>query len=46
MSEAPLYAMQSNASRGVKEIDVLLLNHQRQHRTVHIEKDVLPYALC
>jgi hypothetical protein len=24
----------------------LLPNDQRQHRTVHIQKDALPYALC
>jgi len=28
------------------EIGVLLPNNQRQHRTLHIQKDVLPYALC
>ena len=28
------------------EIGILLPNNQRQHRTVHIQKDVLPYALC
>ena len=22
------------------------LSNQRQHRTLHIQKDVLPYALC
>ena len=30
----------------VKEIGILLLNNQRQNRTLHIKKDVLPYALC
>jgi len=25
---------------------MLLPNNQRQHRTLHIQKDVLPYALC
>ena len=29
-----------------EEIGVLLPNNQRQHRTLHIHKDVLPYALC
>jgi hypothetical protein len=29
-----------------QEIGVLLLNNQRQHRTMHIQKDVLPYAVC
>ena len=29
-----------------KEIGILLPNNQCQHRTLHIQKDVLPYALC
>jgi hypothetical protein len=29
-----------------REIDILLQNNQRHHRTLHIQKDVLPYALC
>ena len=28
------------------EIGILLPNSQRQHRTLRIQKDVLPYALC
>ena len=28
------------------EIVMLLPNFQRQHRDLHIQKDVLPYALC
>jgi len=28
------------------EIGILLPNSQLQHRTLHIQKDVLPYALC
>ena len=28
------------------EIRILLPNKQRQHRTLHIQKDVLPYVLC
>jgi len=28
------------------EIVILLPTNQRQHRTLHIQKDVLPYALC
>ena len=28
------------------DIDILLLNNQRQLRTLHIQKNVLPYALC
>ena len=27
-------------------IDIQLPNNQRQHRTVNIQKNVLPYALC
>ena len=27
-----------------KEIGILLPNNQRQHRTLHILKDVLPYT--
>jgi len=30
----------------LREIDILLPNDQRQHRTLHIQKDVLPDALC
>jgi len=29
-----------------REIGILLPNNQRQHRTLYIQKDVLPYALC
>ena len=29
-----------------RQIGLLLLNKQHQHRTLHIQKDVLPYALC
>jgi len=29
-----------------EEIGTLLPNNQRQHRTLHIQKDVLPFALC
>ena len=28
-----------------REISILLPNNQRQHRTLHDQKDVLPYAL-
>ena len=28
------------------EIGILLPNNQRQHCTLHIQKDVLPYAFC
>jgi len=27
------------------EIDIILPNNQRQHRSLHIQKDMLPYAL-
>ena len=27
-----------------REIGILMPNNQRQHRTLHIQKDVLPYA--
>ena len=30
----------------LREIGIVLPNSQRQHRTLHIQKDVLPYALC
>ena len=33
-------------SREYRDIGILLPDNQRQHRTVHIQKDVLPYALC
>jgi len=29
-----------------QEVGILLPNNQRQHRTLHVPKDVLPYALC
>jgi len=28
-----------------RDIGILLPNNQRQHRTLHIQEDVLPYAL-
>jgi len=52
MSEVPLYLHRGSAvvvgEKGAVEklIGVLLPNYQRQHRTLHIQKDVLPYALC
>ena len=30
----------------MQEIGILLPNNQRQHRTLHIQKNVLPYPLC
>jgi len=40
--------MQSSraAVRLSTEIGILLPNNQRQHRTLQIQKDVLPCALC
>jgi len=29
-----------------REIGILLTNNQRQHRTLHMQEDVLPCALC
>jgi len=29
-----------------REIGILLPNNQRQHRTLHTQKHVLPYSLC
>ena len=29
-----------------EDIGILLPNNQRQHRTLHIQKDVLPDTLC
>ena len=34
------------AIRRPEEIGISLPNNQRQHRTLHIQKNVLPYALC
>ena len=39
---APSLSVPSPASRDW----YLLPNNRRQHRTLHIQKDVLPYALC
>jgi len=30
----------------LQEIGILLPHKQCQHRTLHIQEDVLPYALC
>jgi len=53
MSEVPLYGGPVEGARLLmsktpmqREIGILLPNNQRQHRTLHIQKDVLPYALC
>ena len=38
---------QTRCSREVKkEVGILLPKNQRQHRTLHIQENVLPYALC
>ena len=31
---------------GFRSLGIQLPNKQRQHRTLHLQKDVLPYALC
>ena len=41
-----MLALQRLADEFQREICVLLPNNQRQHRTLHIQKKVLPYALC
>ena len=30
-------------ARGVREIGISLPNNQHQHRTLHVQEDVLPY---
>jgi hypothetical protein len=37
---------QAGRMAGEREIGTLLPTKQSQHRTLHIQKDVLPYALC
>ena len=58
MSEVPLYTtcvldtiscrgrLEVLVPRQAEEIGISLPNNQCQHRTLHIRKDVLPYALC
>ena len=44
---SPDSAQSARSAHGrLSEIGNLLPNNQRQHRTLHIQKDVLPYALC
>ena len=31
---------------GCRDIGISCLNNQRQHCTLHVPQDVLPYALC
>ena len=38
--------MRRQLRTNLKEIGILSPNDQRQHRTLHIQKDVLPDALC
>ena len=33
-------------TEGSSEVDISLPNNQRQHRTLHIQKDALPLASC
>ena len=42
----PAPAEKGKPPRNPGEIGILLPNNQRQHRTLHIRKDVLPYAFC
>ena len=51
LREKPLVSRREKGGRGAKrrEIGILLPDNQRQHRTLHIQEDVLPYvdgALC
>ena len=39
-------AIQHQGSDLGREVGIILPNNQRQHRTLHIQKDELPYALC
>jgi hypothetical protein len=43
--DRPGIASSSACEAGLREIGILLPNNQRQHRSLHIQKDVLPYAL-
>jgi len=45
-SWAHLPGVKSSLPGQTREIGSLLPNNQRQHRTLHVQKDVLPYALC
>ena len=43
----PTPSSSSCVQRGnVTDIDLCLPKNQRQHRNLHIQEDVLPYALC
>ena len=44
-SESTTYPRMRGTSP-LKEIGILLPNNLRQHRTLHIQKDVLPFSLC
>ena len=55
MGEVPLWTLAPRRVRPrllmrarprLSEMGILLPYNQRQHRTLHIQKDVLPYALC
>ena len=35
-----------SAPRLTRKIGIFLPNNQRQHRSLHVQEDVLPYALC
>ena len=40
------YRWRTHVGQLSAEIGILLPNNQRQHSTLHIQEDVLPYALC
>jgi len=44
--EAASRPFQRDKSVPLGEFGILLPNNQRQHRSMHIQKNVLPCALC
>ena len=45
-ASASVSELATSAATFRREIGMLLPKNQRQHRTLHIQQDVLPYALC
>jgi len=43
---APSTRHRHASTNAAREIGILLPNNQRQHRTLYIQEDALPYALC
>ena len=41
-----IFSREGRARRGSREIGILLTTNRRQHRTLHIQENVQPYALC